>query len=100
MKSDGARLIWHVSWTGGQGVAWLFRIWTLMFWLPVAASAAIGWFALGSGILVRPVPLALWFVTALLFQFASEPFSMAWTVGLVAQSTLAIYLSIRLKLEA
>ena len=81
-------------------MAWLFRTWTLMFWVPVAASAATGWFALDSGILVRPVPLALWFVAALLFQFVSEPFSMAWTVGLVAQSALAIYLSLRLKLDA
>lgn len=81
-------------------MAWVFRIWTLMFWLPVVASAALGWCALGSGILVRPVPLALWFLAALLLQLASEPLSVAWTVGLVAQSALAIYLSIRLKLQA
>jgi hypothetical protein len=78
----------------------MFRIWTFMFWFPLIASAATGWIALGSGILVRPVPLVLWFLTALLLQFASGPFSMAWIVGLVAQSALAIYLSIRLKLEA
>ena len=79
---------------------WLFRTWTLMFLVPLVASAATGWFALSSGILVRPLPIALWFLTALLLQFASEPFSVAWTAGLVAQSALAIYLSIRLKLEA
>ena len=78
----------------------MFRIWTFMFWVPLIASAATGWFALGSGILARPVPLVLWFLTALLLQFASGPFSMAWTAGLLAQSALAIYLSIRLKLEA
>lgn len=81
-------------------MAWLFDIWKLMFWIPVVASAATGWFALERGILVRPVPLALWFLTALLLQFASEPLSLAWTVGLVAQSALAIYLSVRLKLDA
>jgi hypothetical protein len=81
-------------------VAWLFRTWTLMFWIPVVASATTGWFALGSGSVVRPVPLALWCVTSFLLQFASELFSITWTVGLVAQSALAIYLSIRLKLEA
>ena len=79
---------------------WIFRTWTLMFWVPLIASAATGWFALGRGLLARPVPLVLWFLTALLLQFASEPFSTAWTIGLVAQSALAIYLSIRLKLEA
>ncbi|AMY08823.1 hypothetical protein LuPra_02029 [Luteitalea pratensis] len=79
---------------------WIFRTWTLMFWVPLIASAATGWFALGRGLLARPVPLVLWFLTALLLQFASGPFSMAWTSGLVAQSALAIYLSIRLKLEA
>ena len=79
---------------------WIFRTWTLMFWIPLIASAAAGCLALRSGILVRPVPLVLWFLAALLLQFASGLFSVAWTVGLVAQSALAIYLSIRLKLEA
>lgn len=79
---------------------WVFRIWMLMFWVPPVASAAAGWFALGRGILARPVPLVLWFLTALLLQFASKRFSAAWTVGLVAQSALAISLSIRLKLDA
>ena len=78
----------------------LVGIWTLMFWAPPLASAAAGWFALARGILARPIPLVLWFLTALLLQFGSGLFSVAWTVGLVAQSALAIYLSIRLKLEA
>jgi hypothetical protein len=81
-------------------VAWMVRIWTLMFWLPPIASAAAGWFALSGGFLARPVPLVLWFLAALLLQVASELFSLAWSVGLLAQSALAIYLSIRLKLEA
>ena len=84
----------------GHGMAWLFDIWKLMFWIPVVASAATGCFALASGILVRPIPHALWFLTSLLLQFASEPLSIAWTVGLMAQSALAIYLSVRLKLDA
>ena len=82
------------------GVEWIFRTWTLMFWVPSIASAATGWFAVGRGLLPRPAPLVLWFLTALLLQFASRPFSMIWTIGLVAQSALAIYLSVRLKLEA
>lgn len=81
-------------------MAWLFRTWTLMFWVPVVASAATGWLALSSGILVRPIPVALWFLTAFVLQGASELFSMVWIVGLVAQSALAVYLSIRLKLDA
>ena len=81
-------------------MAWLFDIWKLMFWIPVVASAATGCFALASGILARPIPHALWFLTSLLLQFASEPLSIAWTVGLMAQSALAIYLSVRLKLDA
>lgn len=80
-------------------MAWLFRTWMLMFWIPAVASVTIGWFALGRGILVRPVPFALWFLASWLLQFASDPFSIAWTAGLVAQSALAIYLSIRLRLE-
>jgi hypothetical protein len=81
-------------------VEWIFHIWTLMFWIPLVASVAAGWVALGSGILARPIPLVLWCLTALLLQFASGLFSVPWIAGLVAQSALAIYLSIRLKLEA
>ena len=81
-------------------MAWVFHIWTLIFWVPPIASALAGWFALGNGILARPVPHVLWFLTALLLQLASGLFSAAWTVGLVAQAALAIYLSIRLKLDA
>ena len=81
-------------------MAWLFDIWKLMFWIPAVASAVTCWFALERGILVRPVPTALWFLASLLLQYASQPLSVAWTVGLVAQSALAIYLSVRLKLDA
>jgi surface polysaccharide O-acyltransferase-like enzyme len=81
-------------------VEWIFRTWTLMFWLPLIASVAAGWFALDRGIVARPVPLVLWCLTALLLQSASGLLSVAWTAGLVAQSALAIYLSIRLKLDA
>lgn len=78
----------------------LVRTWTFMFWLPALASAGMAWFALASGILARPLPVVLWCATALLLQFSTNPFSVPWTVGLVAQSGLAIYLSIRLKLDA
>lgn len=78
---------------------WMFRTWTLMFWVPLIASTATGWLALARGLVARPVPLVLWFLTALLLQLASGPLSVVWTIGLVAQSALAIYLSIRLKLE-
>lgn len=71
-----------------------------MFWGPTLASAGAGWFALSSGILARPIPLLFWFVAALLLQSSSNPLSALWAIGLVAQSALAIYLSIRLKLEA
>lgn len=80
-------------------MAWLFRTWTLMFWLPVVASAATGWLALGHGILLRPVPVVMWCLTAIVIQLASELFSAVWILGLAAQSALAIYLIIRLKLH-
>ena len=81
-------------------MAWLFDIWKLMFWIPVVASAATGWLVLESGIVVRPIAPALWFLTALLLQVTSAPLSVPWTLGMVAQSALAIYLSVRLKLGA
>ena len=81
-------------------MALLFDIWTLMFWIPALVSAGTGWFAFENGLLVRPIPTALWFMTALLLQFATPPLSMAWTAGVVAQTALATYLSIRAKLEA
>jgi hypothetical protein len=80
-------------------VTLIVRMWMLMFWLPLLASTTAGCLALGRGMLAQPVPVLLWFLAALLLQFVSGQFSAAWTVGLVAQTALAIYLSIRLKLE-
>ncbi|BCS32408.1 hypothetical protein TBR22_A16220 [Luteitalea sp. TBR-22] len=79
-------------------MAWLFDVWMLTFWIPVLASAGTGWFAIESG-LVRSLPIALWFLAALVLQFESAPLSLAWSAGLVGQTVLAIYLSIRLRLE-
>lgn len=78
----------------------LFETWTLMFWIPALVSAGTGWFALENGLLVRPLPAAVWFITALLLQFTAPLFSAAWAAGMVAQVALAVYVSIRLKLEA
>jgi hypothetical protein len=81
-------------------MAWIFRLWTLLFWMPAVASVAIGWSAMAHGVLMRPLLPALWFLTAFVLQFTSAPLSIPWTAGLVAQSALAIYLSFRLKLDA
>lgn len=81
-------------------MAWIFRLWTLLFWMPAVASAAIGWSALALGVRMRPLPPALWFLTAFALQWTSAPLSIPWTAGLVAQVALAIYLSLRLKLDA
>jgi hypothetical protein len=80
-------------------VAWLVRTWSLMFWLPPLSSVVAGWLAVESGIVARPVPHLLFFLAALLLQFTADQFSVAWIVGLVAQSALAVYLTIRLKLS-
>ena len=81
-------------------MAWLFQLWTLMFWIPAVASAAMGWCAIERGTVRRPASMMLWFLIACLVQCTSPPLSIAWTAGLVAQSALAVYLSIRLKLDA
>lgn len=81
-------------------MTWLVRSWSLMFWLPPLVSATAAALAVGSGIVARPLPIVLWFVSALLLQFASRELSVAWSVGLAAQAALAVYLVIRLKLEA
>ena len=77
-----------------------FRLWNLMFWAAPIASLAFGWLAFSAGIVARPVPLVLWFAAALYLQVASGPLSAAWAVGLAAQSVLAIYLAVRVKLDA
>lgn len=84
----------------GERMAWLFDIWALLFWIPVAASAATGWLVLERAAVARPIPLALWFLTSLLLQFASEPLSMTWAAGMVCQTALAICLCVQLKLHA
>jgi hypothetical protein len=77
----------------------IVQVWTFMFWVPLLASTTSGCLLLGRGMVMRPLPVLVWFAAALLLQSLSGQFSAAWTVGLVAQSALAIYLTIRLKFE-
>ena len=81
-------------------MSWIINTWSMMFWLPPLVSAVAAALALGSGIIVRPLPVALWFLAAVLLQFTSPQLTVAWSLGLAAQTVLAIYLVIRLKFEA
>lgn len=75
----------------------MLGIYALLFWLPALASAFGLAFAWTSGILRRPwVPLA-WFAVALFLQFQGSAFAHAWTVGLVLQTVLAVYLLVRMR---
>jgi hypothetical protein len=51
-----------------------------------------------TGIFPRPGMLVVWFIVALALQLVGEFFSPAWTIGLVAQVILAVYVAVRFKL--
>lgn len=51
------------------------------------------------GILPRPIIPAFWCAVAFLLQGFSERFSLPWTMGLVTQAVIALYLAVKLKLS-
>jgi hypothetical protein len=71
----------------------------LIFWIPPVVSAVSLGIAWSCGILRRPVLLFAWFGLALALQLIAYTLSPAWAIGLVLQVILAVYLTIRLKLD-
>ena len=76
-------------------VALIFRVYSLVFWIPSVASAAL--LMLSWGELRRPLLHLVWFAAALLLQAGSGMFSPVWVAGLLPQTGLATYLAIRWK---
>jgi len=74
------------------------QIYFLIFWIPAIASVVMLFVAGQDGLFSNSRRLIVWFAIALLFQIVGGKFSPAWTLGLVLQAVLAIYLAIRLKL--
>ena len=76
----------------------MFR--TTSFWLPGIAAAISLWLAIRSGILAQPVVFVAWFLVGALCQAKGAMFSPLWAAGLVSQVVLAIYLQIKLRVDA
>ena len=76
------------------------QIYFLIFWIPAVVSGAGLWLAWSGGYLRRPMLFLLWFVAALLLQLVAARFSPGWAIGLFLQAILAVYLTIRRKLDA
>lgn len=76
----------------------MFQIYLLIFWIPAIASLLMLLAARRTGIFARFGAFLLWFLVALALQVVGQVFSPAWTVGLVLQVLLALYIAIRLKL--
>ena len=69
-----------------------------IFWLPTIASAVMLLLAGKSGFLTNVRRLVVVFVVALLFQIVGEILSPIWTIGLVLQVVLPVYMAIKIKL--
>lgn len=69
-----------------------------IFWLPTIASAVMLLIAGQAGLLNRVGRLILWFLFALVMQIMGQMFSPLWTVGLVVQVIVAVYIAIQIKL--
>jgi hypothetical protein len=76
----------------------MMQLYFMIFWIPAIASAVMLLAASQSGLMVLSPRLVIWFGVALLLQIVGQRFSPAWTVGLVVQAILALYLAIKLKL--
>lgn len=76
----------------------MFQIYLMMFWVPAIASGLLLVMTWRSGIIAHPRRLSIWFLVALFLQFASGLFTPVWAVGLVLQSSLAVYLVIQVQL--
>ncbi len=75
------------------------KVYFMIFWIPTIASAVSLWIARSGGAVSHPALLLAWFVLAWLLQFFSVALSPSWAIGLALQTILAVYLSIRLKLD-
>lgn len=75
----------------------MFAIYLLIFWIPAIAAGVLLWLCWSD--LNRPVLTATFCVAALILQIWGQVFSPLWTIGLVAQTILAISLAIRMKLN-
>jgi hypothetical protein len=74
----------------------MFQIYLLLFWVPAIASGLLLAATWRTGILARPPRLLVWFLAALVLQVVSGVFSPIWAVALALQSTLAVYLLIKI----
>jgi hypothetical protein len=72
----------------------------IAFWLPGIVAVTGFILAWNAGILRRPlIPLSV-LAVGLLLQTIGAVFSPAWAAGLVSQVALAVYLLVRLKIDA
>jgi len=76
----------------------MFQIYLLIFWIPAIASLLMLLAVRRTGVITRFGALVLWYLVALVLQVIGGLFSPAWTVGLVLQVLLAVYILIRFKL--
>ena len=75
----------------------MLQIYFLIFWIPAIASLLLLLASRRTGLFRRFGVVLLWYLVALALQVAGQLFSPAWTIGLVLQVSLAIYIVIRLK---
>ena len=76
----------------------MFRIYLMIFWIPAIASAVMLVAMWRTGVFTRPMGLVVWYLVALALQVIGGLFSPVWTIGLVLQVVLAVYVAIRFKL--
>ena len=76
----------------------MIQLYFKIFWIPAIASAVMLFIAGRARLLNRVGRLVLWFLLALAMQIVGQIFSPLWTIGLVVQVILAVYMAIQIKL--
>ncbi len=71
----------------------------MLFLLPGIASVVLFALMWRGGFLRRPGTVAAICISGVALQFLGAAFSLAWLLGLLINVTMAVYLSIRLKVS-
>ena len=77
-----------------------FTLFRSLFWIPPIASSVMLFLGWRSGLIPRTRPVAVWWGVALILQGLAGLFSPVWTVGLVLQVGVAVYLGLKLTLPS
>ncbi len=77
-----------------------FTLFRSLFWIPAIASSVMLFLGWRAGLILRPGVVAACWGVSLMLQGIAGLFSPLWTVGLILQVGVAVYLGVKLTLPS